>query len=239
MLRRRRGRDEDQSEGTRLAGEAAEESGEYIVAGPWDVNDDVPQADRIDFGCMHVPVAEGCEVQVSMADDQPAWITVVRGDSGLQLQAFAAPKRDGLWADVRQEIAAEVEKSGGQSEEADGPFGVEVHARIAPPEPVPGMPAGLHPVRFLGVDGPRWFLRGVISGPAALRPEIAAPLEQVFANVVVVRGDHPVPPRDMLEIRLPAEALQALADEAEAQEEENRWGGLDPLQRGPEITETR
>ncbi|HET7245539.1 MAG TPA: DUF3710 domain-containing protein [Streptosporangiaceae bacterium] len=238
MLRRRRGRDEDQPEKAGLAGEAAEESGEYIVVGPWDVNDDVPQADRIDFGCLHVPVTEGCEVQVSMADDQPAWITVVRGDSGLQLQAFAAPKTDGLWADVRQEIAAEVAKAGGQSEEADGPFGVEVHARIAPPEPVPGMPSGLHPVRFLGVDGPRWFLRGVISGPAALRPDIAAPLEQLFADVVVVRGDHPVPPRDMLEIQLPAEALQALADEAEAQEE-NRWSGLDPFERGPEITETR
>jgi hypothetical protein len=237
VLRRRRGRDEGQPE-EGLAGEAAEESGEYIAAGPWDVNDDVPQADRIDFGCLQVPVGEGCEVQVSMADDQPAWITVVRGDSGLQLQAFAAPKTDGLWADVRQEIAAEVAKAGGQSEEADGPFGVEVHARIAPPEPVPGMPSGLHPVRFLGVDGPRWFLRGVISGPAAVRPEIAAPLEQVFADVVVVRGDHPVPPRDMLEIQLPAEALQALADEAEAQEE-NRWSGLDPFERGPEITETR
>jgi hypothetical protein len=237
VLRRRRGRDEDQPEAG-LAGEAAEESDEYIVAGPWDVNDDVPPADRIDFGCLQVPVAEGCEVQVSMADDQPAWVTVVRGDSGLQLQAFAAPKTDGLWADVRQEIAAEVAKAGGQSEEADGPFGVEVRARIAPPEPVPGMPSGLHPVRFLGVDGPRWFLRGVISGPAALRPEIAAPLEQVFADVVVVRGDHPVPPRDMLEIQLPAEALQALADEAEAQEE-NRWSGLEPFERGPEITETR
>ena len=237
MLRRRRGRDEDQPEAG-LADEAAEESDDYIVAGPWDVNDDVPQADRIDFGCLQVPVAEGCEVQVSMADDQPAWITVVRGESGLQLQAFAAPKTDGLWADVRQEIAAEVAKAGGQSEEADGPFGVEVHARIAPPETVPSMPSGLHPVRFLGVDGPRWFLRGVISGPAALRPEIAAPLEQVFADVVVVRGDHPVPPRDMLEIRLPAEALQALADETEAQEE-YRWSGLDPYERGPEITETR
>jgi hypothetical protein len=98
---------------------------------------------------------------------------------------------------------------------------------------------GLHPVRFLGVDGPRWFLRGVISGPAARRPEIAAPLEQVFADVVVARGDHPVPPRDMLEIQLPAEALQALADEAAAEPEGNRWGGLDPFQRGPEITETR
>jgi hypothetical protein len=48
----------------------------------------------------------------------------------------------------------------------------------------------------------------------------------------------------MLEIRLPAEALQALAEEADAgaeagAEEGNKWGGLDPFQRGPEITETR
>jgi hypothetical protein len=250
VLRKRRGRDEDQPEEAEeagLAGAAGDEAGEDIAAGPWDVNDDgVPQAERIDFGCMHVPVAEGCEVQVSMADDQAAWVTVVRGDSGLQLQAFAAPKTGGLWAEVRQEIATEVAKAGGHSEEAGGPFGVEVHARIAPPEPVPGTHGGLHPVRFLGVDGPRWFLRGVISGPAARQPEIAGPLEQVFAEVVVVRGDHPVPPRDMLEIQLPAEALQALAEEAEAQEaqeaqaqQENKWGGIDPFERGPEITETR
>jgi len=252
VLRRRRGEDAEQArpEEAGLAEEAgpeeavlAEEAGENgaggaAVGGPWDVNDDVPPAERIDFGSMQVPLADGCEVQVSMADDQPAWVTVVRGDSGLQLQAFAAPKTGGLWADVRQEIAAEVAKAGGHSEEADGPFGAEVHAQIASPEPVPGAAAGLHPVRFLGVDGPRWFLRGVISGPAARRAEIAAPLEQVFADVVVVRGDHPAPPRDMLEIRLPAEALQALADQAE-EPEGNRWGGLDPFQRGPEITETR
>ena len=246
MLRRRRGEDADQAGPgeTGRAGDAEETgAGQAAAGGPWDVNDDVPPAERIDFGSMLVPVTDGCDVQVSMADDQVAWITVVHGDSGLQLQAFAAPKTDGLWADVRQEIAAEVAKAGGFSEEADGPFGAEVHAQIASPEPAPGAAGGLHPVRFLGVDGPRWFLRGVISGPAAGRPEIAAPLEQVFAGVVVARGDHPVPPRDMLEIQLPAEALQALADEAAEQEgkeqEGNRWGGLDPFQRGPEITETR
>ena len=43
---------------------------------------------------------------------------------------------------------------------------------------------------------------------------------------------------------IPAEALQALAGEAvdpeePAEPEGNRWGGLDPFQRGPEITETR
>jgi hypothetical protein len=247
VLRRRRSEDAEQA-GPGETGWAEEEAetgaGEAVTGGPWDVHEDVPPAERIDFGSMQVPLADGCEVQVSMADDQVAWITVVRGDSALQLQTFAAPKTDGLWADVRQEIAAEVAKAGGFSEEAEGPFGAEVHAQITSPEPVPGAAGGLHPVRFLGVDGPRWFLRGVISGPAASRPEIAAPLEQVFAGVVVARGDHPVPPRDMLEIRLPAEALQALADEAaepedNAEPEGNKWGGLDPFQRGPEITETR
>ena len=59
----------------------------------------------------------------------------------------------------------------------------------------------------------------------------------MFAGVVVVRGDHPVPPRDLLEIRLPEQARQALAEHA-AEPEESRWG-LNPFERGPEITETR
>jgi hypothetical protein len=68
--------------------------------------------------------------------------------------------------------------------------------------------------------------------------ETAQQLEDVFADVVVVRGDHPAPPRDMLELRLPAEAQQALGADGGAGE------GVDPpplglFQRGPEITETR
>jgi hypothetical protein len=231
VLRRRRNSGEEPA----WAEPTPDDPDAAVGGGPWDVNDDVPGAERIDFGSLRVPVVEGFEVQVSMAEDQPAWVTVVRGDSGLQLQAFAAPKTGGLWADVRQEIAAEVAKAGGECAEADGPFGVEVRALIAPP--APGAGSARHPVRFLGVDGPRWFLRGVISGPAASREDLAAPLEQVFADVVVVRGDHPVPPRDLLEIRLPDEALEALAREAEP--EGNPWGGADPFERGPEITETR
>jgi hypothetical protein len=233
VLRRRRNEGEEQA----WAQAAGDDPGEAEIGGPWDVTDDVPEAERIDFGSLRVPVHEGFEVQVSMAEDQPAWVTVVRGDSGLQLQAFAAPKTGGLWADVRQEIAEEVAKAGGECEEADGRFGVEVHARIAPPGPG-GAGSGRQPVRFLGVDGPRWFLRGVISGPAAVRPADAEPLERAFADVVVVRGDHPVPPRDLLEIRLPEEALQALAEEA-GEGDGNPWGGADPFERGPEITETR
>ena len=208
------------------------------TAGPWDANEDVPQRERIDFGSLLVPAAEGVQVQVSVVENQPAWITVMRGQSGLQLQAFAAPKSGGLWDEVRQEIAAEVARSGGQSIEADGPFGVELVARITPTDPVDGgRRGGLEPVRFLGVDGPRWFLRGLINGPAASYEDQARPLERVFADVVVVRGDHPVPPRELLEIRLPDEALQALG-QAPPEPEEGRWP-LSPFERGPEITETR
>jgi hypothetical protein len=207
-------------------------------AGPWDAGDDVPDQDRIDFGSLLVPLGDEFEVQVSVADSQPAWITVVSGDSGLQLQAFAAAKSGGLWDEVRAEIAAEVARSGGDSSEAEGPFGTELRARIVPAEPVQGGPGGeRQPVRFLGVDGPRWFLRGVIIGPAADQAELAAPLEAVFGGVVVVRGDHPVPPRDMLEIRLPDEIMAELAGE-QAEPEEGRWP-LNPFERGPEITETR
>jgi uncharacterized protein DUF3710 len=221
-------------------GAAGQEPGQRSSgpAGPWDAGEDVPAQERIDFGSLLVPMGEGCDVQVSVIEDQAAWVTVVRGESGLQLQAFAAPKSGGLWDEVRQEIADEVARTGGECTEADGPFGVELRARITPAEPVQGARRGaLEPVRFLGVDGPRWFLRGLISGPAARREELARPLEQVFADVVVVRGDHPVPPRDLLEIQLPEQARQALAAQA-PEPDEGGWP-LNPFERGPEITETR
>jgi Protein of unknown function (DUF3710) len=212
--------------------------GKAGAGGPWDAGEDVPDRDRIDFGSLLVPAAEDVQVQVSVVENQPAWITVMRGESGLQLQAFAAPKSGGLWDEVRQEIAAEVARSGGQSIEAEGPFGVELVARITPSDLVHGgRRGGLEPVRFLGVDGPRWFLRGLINGPAASYEDQARPLERVFAEVVVVRGEHPVPPRELLEIRLPDEALEALG-QVPPEPEEGRWP-LNPFERGPEITETR
>jgi hypothetical protein len=213
-----------------------EPSGAAAGGGPWDAASDIPAAERVDFGSLQVPVAEGFEIQLNIADDQGPLIAVVRGDSSLQLQAFAAPKSGGLWDDVRQEISDAVTQAGGSSEEADGPFGAELHARV-PGDPSLGQ-GGLQQVRFLGVDGPRWFLRGVITGPAARHASAAGPFEEVFAGVVVVRGDHPVPPRDLLEIQLPEEARRAMEEQMAA--EEQRFGDpLNPFERGPEITETR
>ncbi|HVT66629.1 MAG TPA: DUF3710 domain-containing protein, partial [Trebonia sp.] len=96
-------------------------------------------------------------------------------------------------------------------------------------------------------DGPRWFLRGLFVGAAAEDPAAAAPLEAVLREVVVVRGEHPMPPRDLLELRLPPEAAAALEEQARAQQEQqaqqqepNRFNTVpNPFERGPEMTETR
>jgi Protein of unknown function (DUF3710) len=203
-------------------------------AGPWDGAGEYPDGERIDFGSLLVPVRDGYDVQVFVSEEEGISVAVVHGDSGLQLQPFAAPRSAGLWHEVMPEIAEEVAKAGGQSSEQDGPFGPELLATVVPQGPdfqdVPPQP-----LRFMGADGPRWFLRGLISGPAALDGQLALPFEEIFADVVVVRGDHAEPPRKPLEVRLPDEARQVL----ESQLAEQDPNLLNPFERGPEITETR
>ena len=65
--------------------------------------------------------------------------------------------------------------------------------------------------RFIGVDGPRWFLRGVLGGEAAMDRDAAAGLEALFRQIVVVRGENPMPPRDLLQLRLPKDSTPAAA----------------------------
>jgi hypothetical protein len=203
-------------------------------AGPWDGASDYPEGERIDFGSLLVPVREGYDVQVFVSEDDGISIAVVHDESGLQLQPFAAPRSSGLWPDVMPEIGQEVAKAGGQSAERDGPFGPELLARVVP-QGAEGQNVPPQLLRFLGADGPRWFLRGLISGPAAGDAQLALPFEEIFADVVVVRGEHAEPPRKPLEIRLPDEARQVLEGQLAAQDPD----GLNPFERGPEITETR
>jgi hypothetical protein len=233
VLRRRRRDSEEQPRQT--AGSREAEPGP-AAGGPWDIADDYPEAERIDCGSLLVPVREGFEVQINVAGEQEAWVAIVQGESGMQLQAFAAPRSGGLWDDVRHEIMANIAESGGSCQELPGPAGVELTGRV-PVGEENGRSQRPQPVRFLGFDGPRWFLRGVVSGPAATDPAVGAPFYDLFAGVVVVRGDYPAPPRELLEIRLPDEARQAL--EAQLAEEDQGWGLTDPFTRGPEITETR
>ncbi len=221
---------------TRLRDTSATEPAHVRSSGPWDSADEFPQAERLDLGCLQVPVGESSNVQLAYSEETGVTLAVVAGDSALQLQAFAAPRSSGLWDKVRPEIAEEVARAGGRSQEQEGPFGPELLAWVTPQVEGQG-PLPEQPLRFLGADGPRWFLRGLISGPAAVDRKLAQPLEEIFAGVVVVRGDHAAPPETPLEIQLPEEARQAFEDQAQAEAEQS--GMPNPFERGPEITEIR
>ncbi len=84
------------------------------------------------------------------------------------------------------------------------------------------------------MDGPRWFLRGVLTGRPATDPsgDAAEPLMSLFRNIVVVRGTEAMAPRDPIPLRLPDDPT--LAQDGEDDEESDP---LSPFQRGPEITE--
>jgi hypothetical protein len=225
---------------TRLRDSAVMTPAHLRSEGPWDSSDSYPEAERIDLGCLLVPVRDGADVQIGFSEEAGVSVAVVAGESALQLLPFAAPRSSGLWHEVLPEIAGEVANAGGRSEPGEGPFGPELLAWISPPAPDGSGSLPPQPLRFLGVDGPRWFLRGLISGPAAVDAALARPLEDIFGEVVVVRGEHAVPPRQPLEIRLPQEAQQLLEGQLEEQEQQEQQGMPEnPFERGPEITETR
>lgn len=213
------------------------------TSGPWDasqVDDDVP---RVDLGAILLPGVQGMELrmEIDKATNVVSAASILLDGSSLQVQAFAAPRTDGIWDEIRAEIAESVTQQGGSADDLPGPFGRELLARL--PVRTPEGRTGHRPARFIGADGPRWFVRGVITGRAAVDPTAATALEQLFSGIVVVRGTDARPPRDLLTLRLPGPgtpnlkstdaSAQAPADETPAAPD------FDPLTRGPEITEIR
>jgi hypothetical protein len=203
------------------------------TSGPWDVDEvDDDEQPRVDLGAIRLPGVPGMELrmEIDKATNVVSAASVLLDGSSLQVQAFAAPRREGIWDEIRAEIAESVTQQGGSVDDLPGPFGRELLARL--PVRTPEGRTGHRPARFIGSDGPRWFLRGVLSGRAAVEPEAAQALEKVFAGIVVVRGTEALPPRDLLPLRLPGPATPPAEEAASAP-------GFDPMTRGPEITEIR
>lgn len=210
--------------------------------GPWD-HADAPddEVNRVDLGGLRIPVPADTEVRVDVGPDgQVVAATLVQGENIMQVNVFAAPRSAGIWDEVRDEIVLAVREGGGVADEADGPWGVELHAKV----PLEGA-QGLAPARFLGVDGPRWFLRALLTGPAATDPALAAPLEAALRDVVVDRGTEAMAVRNPIPLRLPKEVTEQATDGLETDQDpsgldEGEAPGMPSLpDRGPEITERR
>jgi hypothetical protein len=199
--------------------------------GPWDESeiDMGDGVERIDLGALLVPATEGMDLQVQVDENTGSivQVTLAMKDCAVQVQPYAAPRSGGMWSDVRAQIKKSISASGGLVEEADGPFGIELRAQVKPNDGG----KNLQSARFVGVEGPRWFLRAVFLGKASRSGPEAAALEAVVRGLAVVRGGDAMAVGAPIPMRLP-EALEAGGGA----------GGrpaINPFERGPEITEIR
>ncbi|WP_172169952.1 DUF3710 domain-containing protein [Brevibacterium sp. CT2-23B] len=200
--------------------------------GPFDISEEYPEHDRLDLGALKVPVVDGMQVRLDTDDDSQRVlaVTLIHDGGGIQLQAFATPRSEGLWNTVRGQLAESVTKQGGESTELHTSLGKELAIEV-PAKTESGRP-GKRAMRFAGIDGPRWFVRAVFSGKAVTDDEVRAELSALFRGVVVDRGEEAMAPRELIALTAP----QVDQDEAEEKKDEDE---LNPFERGPEITEVR
>ncbi len=197
---------------------------------------------RLDLGSLLVPGIPGISIQVEADPDtqEVRAVTGVGKQAAVQLQVFAAPRSEGVWDEIRTEMIRELGGvSGATVSEHTGSFGPELHAVL--PAATPDGKKVSQPVRFVGIDGPRWFLRVVFLGRAAVEPDPSDDLHRLVRQTVVVRGPDAMAPRDPLPLTLPpdARAESGSQDEQASEDEDRPPPELDPFERGPEITETR
>ncbi|MFU0573083.1 DUF3710 domain-containing protein [Gardnerella vaginalis] len=197
-----------------------------LKTGPWDFNDeDAPDfSDYLDFGSIYIPYFQGIELRVKKQREngQVIGATVTYGSSSVEVEAFAAPKSTGIWNEVCKDLL----DGNSQACTAQGEFGTELLLPVKVGEKS-------ITTRIVGVDGPRWMLRGVFSGPAAT--ELAEnnnetkQLDEWFKGIVVNRGEEPLAPRDLIPMHEPltreekesAQKLEENNDESNSSSEEN------------------
>lgn len=177
------------------------------TAGPFDIVEVPTMRPYVDFGGIKVAPREGLQLRLEVDERAKRVVAVTLDFEGslLQVQAFSAPKTTGLWHQVRSEISAQLSSQGARIEEAEGELGPELIAVSSVPAEQGG---GTRTVRFVAVDGPRWMLRGVIMGAAAEDAQARARVIELFRDMVVVRGDQPMPPSELLQLQVPAGLAQ-------------------------------
>jgi hypothetical protein len=218
--RRKRAEPEDEPEYDELGDElgdlgdddlAPEFEGDlFEYAGPHDEADAPDDGlNRLDLGSVLLPVPDGAELQLEMDNNRAVRaVHVVTPAGQLTVSAYAAPRSGGLWPEVCGELAEQLRGDGAKVRSVAGEWGQELVATL-----------GEVSLRFIGVDGPRWMLRGVVAGPPEIAEQSTHALYDLVRGTVVVRGLQPMPVRTPLPIELPPSIAEHLdAQQGEAQQ---------------------
>ncbi len=195
------------------------------ISGPFDLS--VAPRDefiRVDLGALRVPVLPGVNIHPQVEDGHVSAIVLVHGGSALQVIPFAAPLEDSAWTGIRHDLRVKMEAENYSPRDCEGEFDVELLANLP-------SQSGRQLVRFLGIDGPRWFIRAMFTGAAASDPAAGQALIQVLRNMVVVRGSEPRPVRDPLPMRLPEQIAPVAKNQPQARVTEQ------PVARGRRLVD--
>jgi Protein of unknown function (DUF3710) len=226
----------DAAEDTPAATEGADEAAELEAledidwrnSGPYDITEvdgleSTEESPKIDLGSLILTPLPGSELRLQVAEETGEIVsamlvieTIVEPpasanekrqtySSALELGAYAAPRSGGLWAELRDEISRSATEAGGTASLGEGPFGVELRRLI--PVTTPDGEEGYQPSRMWVAEGPRWLLRGIVYGQAAIEDDTDSPVVAdvlaAFRQVIVRRGDEAMAPGDLLPLTMP------------------------------------
>ena len=168
------------------------------LTGPHDSSEVPSTLGYLSFGSILMPTIEGVSVRAEVDEATNAIVAVSfeHNESVLQVSVFSAAKSEQLWPEIYQQLIDTISSTGGKVSESFGGFGKQIEAVVV----ANGV---TREVRFIGFDGPRWFLRGAITGPALVDANAAMNMEDIFRSLVIDRGSEPLPPREPLPLKVP------------------------------------
>jgi len=202
--------------------EALDASRDWREDGPFDISEvdlDADDIQRLDFGSLIVTPFDGMQLQLQVKQDteQVQALLVVDKKSAIEVALFAAPAKALMLAEVRGDMQEATDEAGGTMTLVKGPLGTEVRRKL-PVESSDGKKASQASRTWL-VQGPKWLLRGVLMGQAALANDVskgeAQLLFEFFCNLVVRRGGSPRVPGDLIPLDMPASVSAGLAEKSD------------------------
>ncbi len=178
------------------------EPADRLENGPFDIEEVGVLTPYLDFGSLRISPTPGVTIKADVDDQNKRIVSLTLELDGhrLQVQAFTATKSDGLWEYTMNAIAQGITEQNGLAEIIQGALGPELRVQTSVTE---NGQRFLRESRFIGVDGPRWFLRGELTGPEFYQPDTYLKLVALFRSVAVNRGDSALPPGELLPISLP------------------------------------
>ncbi len=175
-----------------------------VADGPWSLSAAPADPAFIDFGPLRLPAIAGIKarVEIDTRRRQVGAVSVLVNDCAVQLQVLAARAGKPLWPTVRRALIARLEKGAGHQQVLEGRFGAELLAVITVRDRNSSLTHDV-PMRFVGIDGDKWMLRAVVTGPSVTSDATIERVDALLSRIAVERGSEARAEGEVLELTPP------------------------------------